>query len=121
MSDIRRISADDAHACMQQGHTFVDVRTEEEFDAGHPAGALNVPFMLSVQGTMLPNAEFLSVMTRAFPKDARIVLGCAAGTRSARAATALASEWARRALCGRRSALRSRPRDGVLVLAIVSS
>ena len=91
MSDIRRISADEAHACMQQGHTFVDVRTEEEFDAGHPAGALNVPFMLSVQGTMLPNADFLSVMTRAFPKDARIVLGCAAGNRSARAATALAS------------------------------
>ena len=40
-------------------------------------------------GGMVPNAEFLAVMTAAFPWDARLVVGCKAGGRSLRAAQAL--------------------------------
>jgi rhodanese-related sulfurtransferase len=40
---------------------------------------------------MTPNAEFLDVMQRAFPPDAKLVVACKAGGRSARAASLLES------------------------------
>lgn len=85
-----RISPAEAHAKMKaEGYTYVDVRTEEEFSAGHPAGAVNVPFMLAGVAGMEPNAEFMSVMEKAFAHDTPIVVGCKVGGRSARAAAAL--------------------------------
>lgn len=91
MNDVRRISTDEASARLAEGFIYVDVRSAEEFESGHPARALNVPFMHAVQGTMQPNREFVEVMKRAFSTDTRLVLGCASGTRSAAAATALAA------------------------------
>jgi len=59
-----------------EGWTFVDIRTEEEFRAGHAAGAWNVPFLVTdAAGRRVPNAEFLEVMRGRFPSDARLVLG----------------------------------------------
>jgi len=59
-----------------EGWIYVDVRTEEEFGAGHAAGAWNVPFAVrDAAGRMAPNPEFLAVMKRRFPSDARLVLG----------------------------------------------
>lgn len=72
-----------------QGYTYVDVRTEAEWKAGHPVGAENVPFLLAGAGGMTPNAAFIEVMTKLHPKDARLVVGCKAGGRSAKAAAAL--------------------------------
>ena len=90
MSDPARISPAEAFAKMKdEAFTYVDVRTEEEFEAGHPDGAVNVPLMLSGAAGMAPNPEFLSVMERAFAKDAPLVVGCKVGGRSARAAQAL--------------------------------
>jgi rhodanese-related sulfurtransferase len=43
-------------------------------------------------GGMNPNPDFIRVMGAAFPKDARIVVGCKAGGRSLRAAQMLAAE-----------------------------
>ena len=40
---------------------------------------------------MVPNPEFLDVMQRAFPQDAKLVVACKAGGRSARAASLLES------------------------------
>jgi rhodanese-related sulfurtransferase len=71
-----------------EGYAYLDVRTVEEFDAGHPAGAYNVPI---VHAGMTPNGEFVSVVEAAFPKDAHLVVGCKSGGRSARAAEILAS------------------------------
>jgi len=89
--DSTRISAAEAHAKMTHDHfTYVDVRTEEEFAAGHPEGAVNVPFMLAVAGGLEANPDFVAVMERAFAKDAPIIVGCKMGGRSARAASALA-------------------------------
>ena len=74
---------------MKDGWTYVDVRTTEEYEAGHPPGAVNVPWMHAGGGGMVPNPEFLAVMIAAFPKDAKIIVGCKAGGRSLRAAQAL--------------------------------
>ncbi len=74
-----------AHDAMAGGaHVFVDVRTVEEYEAGHPAGALNVPWALRdpATGGMAPNADFLPTMRKHFAPDGRIFLSCQAGMRS---------------------------------------
>ncbi len=89
MADITRISPSDASEKLAGGWTYVDVRTTEEFEAGHPAGALNVPIAHAGPGGMVPNPDFLPVMKSAFALDAKIVVGCKSGARSLRAAQAL--------------------------------
>ena len=87
MTDIPRISPVEANAKLADGWTYVDVRTTQEFEAGHPAGAFNVP-LSHREG---PNPDFLPVMKAVFANDAKIVVGCKAGVRSLRAAQALAA------------------------------
>jgi rhodanese-related sulfurtransferase len=84
-----RISPQEASARMKEGWTYVDVRTAQEFEAGHPPGAVNVPVMLAGGGGMVQNPDFVPVMSAAFAKDAKIIVGCKAGGRSMRAAQAL--------------------------------
>jgi rhodanese-related sulfurtransferase len=92
MSNPTRISPQEASAKLAEGWTYVDVRTTEEFEAGHPAGAVNVPIMNASPGGMAPNPEFARAMAATFPKDAKIVVGCKAGGRSLRAAQMLLAE-----------------------------
>jgi rhodanese-related sulfurtransferase len=90
MSSIPRFSPQDAHKLItEEGYVHVDVRTEGEYAAGHPAGALNVPVMNAGPGGMAPNADFVKVMSGLFAKDAKIVVGCRSGQRSMRAAEML--------------------------------
>jgi rhodanese-related sulfurtransferase len=89
MSAIKRVSAREAKALLDEGYTFLDVRTEAEFAAGHPVGALNVPYAFSGPSGMTPNPEFVALATKLFPKDARLVLGCRSGNRSMKAAALL--------------------------------
>ena len=90
MPNIPRHSPKDAHALItEQGYTHVDVRSEQEYAAGHPAGAINVPLMFAGPGGMSPNPDFLRMMTALFPKDTKLVLGCRSGARSLRAAEML--------------------------------
>jgi len=89
MTDIKRVSPQEALELTKDGWTYVDVRTEQEFADGHPAGSFNVPIAHAAGGSMAPNADFLSVMESAFGKEAKIVVGCKAGGRSLRAAQAL--------------------------------
>ena len=89
MVNVERVSPREAKALMDAGYTYVDVRSEQEFDLGHPTGAVNVPFLRLGSGGLVPNAEFLAVMERAFRRDAKIVVGCRRGDRSLRAAQTL--------------------------------
>jgi rhodanese-related sulfurtransferase len=87
MANVTRVSPAEAQKLVdEQGYTYVDVRSEPEYSAGHPAGAHNVPLMNSGPAGMTPNPEFLDVITAAYPKDAKLVVGCAAGGRSLKAA-----------------------------------
>jgi rhodanese-related sulfurtransferase len=75
-----RISPAEAHAKMvDEGFTYVDVRTPDEFASGHPAGAINVPL----------GDEFIAAIGARFAKDAPLIVGCKSGVRSARASRAL--------------------------------
>ena len=73
----------------KEGYVYVDVRSIPEFAQGHPDGAYNVPLQHLGPAGMTPNPDFMSVMQKAFPKDAKLVVGCKAGGRSLAAATML--------------------------------
>ena len=91
MAEIKRVSPEEAKKLVDQdGYTYVDVRTEPEYAAGHPAGSINVPVMHPAARGMAPNPDFLEVVTSLYPKDAKLVLGCRSGQRSMRAAEILA-------------------------------
>ncbi len=66
---------------------YIDVRTEREFAAGHPQGAVNIPvaFPDPTRGMMM-NADFVKVVEAHFPQDKKIIVGCQAGPRSNAAA-----------------------------------
>jgi rhodanese-related sulfurtransferase len=92
MPNMRRVSPIEAKQLVDEGYSYVDVRTEPEFDARHPAGALNVPITRMGPSGPAPNHDFLPIMRRLFPLDAKIVVGCATGVRSRRAAELLSEE-----------------------------
>ncbi len=85
------VSPKQAHEAMQTDAkvVYVDVRSEQEFAAGHAVGAVNVPIAHLTGGGMSPNLDFLKVMTAKFQKDAPLVIGCQMGGRSARACEVL--------------------------------
>ena len=79
--EYKKISAADAKARMDSGDTIVilDVRTQEEYDAGHIAGAILIPneTIADKQPALLPDL------------DAEILVYCRSGNRSAQAAKKL--------------------------------
>jgi rhodanese-related sulfurtransferase len=91
MGNVKRVSPAEAKDLVDQGWTYLDVRSEPEFAAGHPKGAHNVPIAHSGPRGMQPNPDFLNVVEALYPKDARLVVGCQAGGRSLRAAETLAA------------------------------
>jgi rhodanese-related sulfurtransferase len=81
----KTVTPTEAQRLLEEGYTYVDVRSEGEYAAGHPEGARNVPVAHADAMGMRPNPDFLSDMERAFPKDSKLVVGCKSGGRSARA------------------------------------
>ena len=93
MAEIQRVSPAEAKRLVdEEGYVYLDVRSVPEFEAEHPTGACNVPLMNAGPAGMTPNSEFLAVMSAAFPRDAKLVIGCKGGNRSLRAANLLAQQ-----------------------------
>lgn len=93
---IREIDPEDAHAERLENADAVllDVRTAEEFEAGHPEGAINVPVVLPTPMGMQPNPEFMQAVRDAVPQDARVLISCQSGQRSMMACQMMAqSGW----------------------------
>lgn len=84
---VKRITPPEAATLLQEGWSYLDVRSIPEFEQGHPPGAANVPLLHFQNGRMAPNGDFQRVVEANFPKDAKIVVGCKAGGRSLQAAT----------------------------------
>ncbi|XP_077246749.1 sulfurtransferase protein 16 [Tasmannia lanceolata] len=78
-----------AHELLLAGHRYLDVRTGEEFSAGHPAGATNIPYMFRAGNGMTKNPNFVEEVSSQFGKDDEIIVGCQSGKRSLMAATDL--------------------------------
>ena len=85
---MKELSAQDAFDLMQSDpeYIYLDVRSVPEFEAGHPTRAINVPIMHFSPGAgMSPHQDFAAVVEASLPKDAKLVVGCKTGGRSARA------------------------------------
>jgi rhodanese-related sulfurtransferase len=84
--DVRQTTPSEAYQTLKQhpDAVYLDVRTEEEFGAGHPSGSCNVPvfFMDPATGRPRPNPDFLEVVGRNLPRDAKLLVGCQSGMRS---------------------------------------
>jgi rhodanese-related sulfurtransferase len=92
MNPVRLVSPDEAKTLLAEGYTYLDVRSEPEFEAGHPPNALNVPLQhLGPTGPEL-NDDFLAVVEANLPKETRLVIGCKTGGRSRRAAEMLLAQ-----------------------------
>jgi rhodanese-related sulfurtransferase len=86
----RRVAPEEAREMMDKdGYVYVDVRSVAEFVAGHATGAYNVPLNHLGPNGPSPNEQFMAAMEKTFPKDARLIVSCQAGGRSARAAAQL--------------------------------
>src|SRR5262245_16291244 len=87
---VKRIAPEEARDLIDKdGYVYLDVRSVPEFAAGHPTGAYNVPLLDMGPGGMVDNPDFLKVVEKNFEKGAKLVVGCKAGGRSARAAALL--------------------------------
>ncbi len=85
---IKQLKPPEAHEILNANPeaVYLDVRTEGEFAAGHPAGAINIPVVfIKGPGQMQINPEFVEVAEKVLPRDRRLVVGCNAGGRSQRA------------------------------------
>ncbi|CAN0847806.1 Thiosulfate sulfurtransferase 16, chloroplastic [Linum grandiflorum] len=75
-----------AYQLLGKGHMYLDVRTCEEFNAGHPTGAVNIPYLLNKGADMSKNPKFLDEVSSKFNKQEEILVGCQSGRRSLMAA-----------------------------------
>lgn len=85
---MKEITPQEAHDLMASDpeYIYLDVRSVPEFEAGHAAGAINIPLMHLTPGVgMSPNNNFSEVVDANIAKDAKVVVGCKTGGRSARA------------------------------------
>ena len=92
--EIRQTTPAEAHATLtrEPGAVYLDVRTEAEFEAGHPAGARNVPVVFFDPATRqpAPNPDFVATVERSLPRTTKLLVGCQSGVRSMRACELLA-------------------------------
>lgn len=90
MASLRRIDPEEARKLLESGeeYTYLDVRSEEEFAAGHVPGAINIPLLRPGPGGigMQPNADFIEDVEMALEPAARVITGCLRGARSLKAA-----------------------------------
>ncbi|GJQ09227.1 hypothetical protein GpartN1_g5182.t1 [Galdieria partita] len=73
----------------KEGWKFLDVRTTEEYNQGHPSGSRCIPYMIKEGGEMKPNSSFLSEVRKVFQPSDKILISCQSGRRSSMAAKAL--------------------------------
>jgi rhodanese-related sulfurtransferase len=89
MSQTETVTPEEAQALLGDGYAYVDVRNQVEFEQGHPAGAFNVPITLHTDFGPEPNEQFVEVIGKHFALDAKLIVGCATGVRSSKAARLL--------------------------------
>ncbi len=93
--NVKQINVEQAHQILRDSTdaVYVDVRTAEEFAAGHAPRAINIPVVFPDAATrgMMPNPDFLRVVQAHVPKDRQVILGCKMGGRSQLAAEHMAA------------------------------
>jgi rhodanese-related sulfurtransferase len=90
---VKQIDPKQTYATLQEDKNavYIDVRTADEFAAGHVPGAVNIPVMMPDPASrrMAPNPQFLDLVQSSFQKEKKIICGCQMGGRSQHAADLL--------------------------------
>jgi rhodanese-related sulfurtransferase len=89
MTDARVSPTEALRLMNDEGYTYVDVRTQTEFELGHPAGAKNIPWVFQRTPGAQPNPQFVATVERVVGPDAKVIVGCHTANRSVKAAAAL--------------------------------
>lgn len=82
VSNVPLVSPEEAQRLLERGYTYVDVRSEPEFELGHPPGAFNIPLQRVEGDRLVDNPQFLEVMLAAFRTTDPLLIGCHSGARS---------------------------------------
>ena len=70
---------------------YLDVRSQAEFAAGHPEGAINIPIAVAAPRSRMPtNQQDRAAAAKIPPKHTPLFVGCASGKRSEAACQVLA-------------------------------
>lgn len=89
---IVHLTPESARQRLEQGALYVDVRTPEEFEEGHPEGAWNLPVRLrSVTRGLEDNPRFVHDAAACLEPERELVIGCRSGPRAELAARLLLS------------------------------
>jgi rhodanese-related sulfurtransferase len=87
---VKQINAEEANEAMgsDSGIVYLDVRTPQEFEKGHPPNAINIPVVYPNPATrqMDANTDFIKVLEAHVPKERAVIVGCQMGGRSQMAA-----------------------------------
>lgn len=90
------VTAEEARRLLNSnsGYIYLDVRSVPEFEAGRPPGAINIPIVEpnTATGQMEFNPNFVHVVDMKIPHDAKVIVGCKSGGRSAMACEILRRE-----------------------------
>ena len=76
------VSPGEARELLEQGYTYVDVRSEPEFALARPPRACNVPWQRVLGDRLVQNSEFARVMCAAFRTTDPLIVGCRSGSRA---------------------------------------
>jgi len=79
LSGVKSMSASDYQSFRHENHTLIDVRSDGEWQSGHPSHAIHIEL------------GQVSQRMQEIPKDKPLVVICASGNRSSMAATKLAN------------------------------
>lgn len=80
--------------CKSSSYAYLDVRTADEFKAGHAPGATNIPVMLKGPEGMTPNPNFAQEVKKKYSDIAcKLVVGCKSGARSTKACDILSADY----------------------------
>ncbi|PIN15026.1 Rhodanese-related sulfurtransferase [Handroanthus impetiginosus] len=88
-AEVITVDVHTAKNLLNQGHRYLDVRTEEEFKNGHVENALNIPYMFNTPQGRLKNPNFMDKVLALFGKEDHLIVGCQSGVRSVYATTDL--------------------------------
>ena len=94
--ELERIDPETAKSLLDSddGYVYLDVRSAEEFEAGHVPGSRNLPWAhRNPDGPgLLPNPAFVQQVEQDFPKDTKLIVGCLRGGRSMKAVMTLMAD-----------------------------
>lgn len=80
------ITAEEAKVLLDEDseYVYLDVRSVAEFEGGHVPGAMNIPWIawFADRKELDSNTDYMQIVSATFSQDAKIIIGCRAGSRS---------------------------------------